>query len=234
MKSLQILLLLCTFGVFCSAQETFKPVKISVYYSVYCDNCRAFFTAKFGPYYERFKSWIDLDLIPFGNSTHKDEGNFEFDCENGPDECVANKWHTCANWIYKARYPEEVANFVNCTLWRDDKFFDDIADCAEKFRLDFLPIQHCVNEIEGSIHLAANAARTREHVPEITSYPTIDFNGTFDQDLQDLAVMDFKAAICSLIKNPDTGAKPDECNGALMMVPFYSVIILALGLLLRV
>jgi Gamma interferon inducible lysosomal thiol reductase (GILT) len=47
----------------------FYPVQVSVYYSVMCENCRAFFTAKFEPYFEDFKQWIDLDFIPFGNST---------------------------------------------------------------------------------------------------------------------------------------------------------------------
>lgn len=47
----------------------FYPVQMSVYYSAMCENCRAFVTGKLEPYYEDFKQWIDVDYIPFGNST---------------------------------------------------------------------------------------------------------------------------------------------------------------------
>ncbi|XP_059487344.1 GILT-like protein 1 [Neocloeon triangulifer] len=233
MSSIRSLILLVALASFCAAQSepTIFPVRVSIFYSVYCENCRGFLTGKFAPFYDTFKSWIDLDLIPFGNST--DLGGFEFSCPEGTDECIANKWHTCTDRIYKGRYPKEVAAFVNCTLWRDDGFFEDVQKCAEENYLTFLPIQHCVNELEGKIHLAANAARTKNHEPAITSYPTIEFNGTYDQELHDLAVKDFKAAICSQLKDPQTGAGPKACNFGTMITPFLSVLLLSLWILLK-
>jgi hypothetical protein len=55
---------------------------------------------------------------------------------------------------------------------------------------------------------------------------------TFDQELQDLAVMDFKKAICSQIKDPVTQAVPDAClSFAPRDIPALAIIISAVALL---
>jgi hypothetical protein len=56
----------------------------------------------------------------------------------------------------------------------------NLMQCADENYLDFYSIQHCTNGLEGNVHLAANAARTTNHDPQIPSFPAIEFNGVCD------------------------------------------------------
>jgi len=57
------------------------------------------------------------------------------------------------------------------------------------------------------------------------------FSQTYDEALHALAVKDFKAALCSQIKDPATGATPQACKSAAPhLLPLLALLLSAIAL----
>ncbi len=57
-------------------------------------NDRDFFLTNLYPAYRNVEEIINLDIVPFGQTSFtENDGQYNFTCPNGPDECTGNRIH---------------------------------------------------------------------------------------------------------------------------------------------
>lgn len=143
-----------------------------------------------------------------------------FVCHHGPNECYGNKVHACAiNNIqgssFKPTQNREslTIDYINCLMDPSNRFPDSMypgEKCARSLDLEnWNVIAECANSTEGSKLLEGFGKKTGELVPKLTSVPTITFRSEFDPEVQQLALTDFRAAVCMKMTGQ---AKPIECS----------------------
>ncbi|KAK8720600.1 hypothetical protein OTU49_013216, partial [Cherax quadricarinatus] len=73
-------------------------VKIEVYFESLCPDSVHFFTHQLYPTWLDLRDIMDLVFVPFGKAraTPTGTGDYEFECQHGPDECYGNKVMSCA------------------------------------------------------------------------------------------------------------------------------------------
>ena len=75
-------------------QKQGEKIKLEIYYDTLNYASRRFFVEEFKPVYDYLWNFIDLLLIPYGNTTQypgSGSDNFTYECQYGPDQCYANR-----------------------------------------------------------------------------------------------------------------------------------------------
>lgn len=81
--------------------------------------------------------------------------------------------------------------------------------CADTVGIDFSKVEECI-ETEGDDILADLGDQTHSVEPTITFVPTVIYNDVYNQELQDLSLVDFKGVVCGLTADLDL----DVCKEA--------------------
>ncbi len=72
-------------------------MKVEVHYSTGISsttNDRNFFLTNLYPTYRNIKEIVNLEIVPFGLTTVTgDDGNYNFTCPTGQNECMGNRIH---------------------------------------------------------------------------------------------------------------------------------------------
>lgn len=84
-----------------------------------CPDSRALI-ADLGRQYSDFKSYISLNLVPFGRAKSLDAEGKEFECHHGPKECVANRIQSCTLNHLKEK-PDAQEQFIVCQMRKDSE-----------------------------------------------------------------------------------------------------------------
>ncbi|KAL4711241.1 hypothetical protein ACJJTC_019082 [Scirpophaga incertulas] len=97
---MKCLLVFCLVLISCSVlaknKKADEKVKIAVYYESLCPDSKRFITEQLAPVWRDFRGAVKVKLVPYGKSTHeKVNGNWQFLCHHGPDECYGNKVQAC-------------------------------------------------------------------------------------------------------------------------------------------
>ncbi|CAG7724241.1 unnamed protein product, partial [Allacma fusca] len=157
-------------------------ITVSVFYETLCPDSIRFITTQLFPTFLSFggvgNPYFDIDFVPYGKATTIEgpNGTFTFQCQHGDAECQGNRVHACA----LKYYPETSAEaFVNCSMSSRNPPEAGPA-CAQTLRLDFAPIETCI-ENDGSALLAANGNRTHSLNPPLYFVPWILYNGVFSE-----------------------------------------------------
>ncbi|XP_055587220.1 GILT-like protein 1 [Uranotaenia lowii] len=211
-----LLLVAC---LFVSSSYGQSKVPVNIYYESLCPDSAKFINEQLYPVAKQFRSNLDLKFIPYGKSTYRTQGSeVQFDCHHGPNECYGNKVHACALYhiqgnSYQPNNTKEalVLEYVNCLMERaqfKDGVFPGKA-CADAFEIhNYETIETCANSTEGSSLLRNYGDETEKLLKGgLKNVPTIAFKQTFDSDNQNLAIQNFRAALCKNL-NPS----PVECR----------------------
>ncbi|XP_053699182.1 GILT-like protein 1 [Sabethes cyaneus] len=211
-----IVLLLSLFVAGSYAQS---KVPVNIYYEALCPDSAAFINKQLYPAAKQFKDNMDLKFIPFGKASYRTQGSETlFECHHGPNECYANKVHACALYhiqgnSYQPNNTREVLilEYVNCLMERAQFKAGEFPgkECAEMHEIhNWETIEQCANSTEGSSLLKNYGDETAKLQQPLKSVPTIAFKQTFDADNQQLAVRNFREALCKNLK-----PSPVQCRG---------------------
>ncbi|KAJ8956510.1 hypothetical protein NQ318_019228 [Aromia moschata] len=195
-----IFVLSCTYEVQCHS------LKVSLYYESLCPDCIRFVTKQLFPTYKDIGNDIKLDLIPFGKAKVVNEnGKLEFICQHGSSECYGNEIQSCAIALYSV---EESTEFIYCAMKSDDPSSDYYLEtCANSTGISWASLVKCHTSGQGVELLFENANRTENLQPSLEFVPTVVFDDSFDQTLDDEAIEDLEAVVCKLLRY-----KPDACK----------------------
>lgn len=200
-----------------------EKVQVTVYYESLCPDSKKFISEQLKPTYSNFSSYMNLTLVPFGKSTYNSttEGKFEFMCHHGEPECYGNKVQACA---LKLLPVDKQVDYIACLMSLSSNKTSNSSypgnSCAQTISIDYSPIEGCVNSDQGSELLAVYGDKTHAFQNPLQHVPTVAFNNKYVMEEHDLAVKNFKAALCNKI----TGTKPAECptgNSAITFNPGY-------------
>ncbi|KAL3078084.1 hypothetical protein niasHT_036967 [Heterodera trifolii] len=71
-----------------------EPLHITLLYESLCPDCQSFITETLFDVYQKFKTHLRIEFVPFGNAKVLENGTIK--CQHGPEECRINKFHSCA------------------------------------------------------------------------------------------------------------------------------------------
>ncbi|KAF4530958.1 hypothetical protein B566_EDAN011339, partial [Ephemera danica] len=172
-----------------------NPTVVSIYYESLCPDSIAFINTQFTPTYNELgKENIQVDYLPYGKARQTMvNGNWQFICQHGSDECRGNKMMACA--IKYITDVDVLVQFIDCVM--GSIYPPDAGNaCATIHNVNWTPINTCWMSTESDDLLAAYGDRTHALTPAITFVPTIVFDGVFNQADQDESLTNFKAVTC--------------------------------------
>jgi len=195
--------------------EAANPVSVTVYYESLCPDSIKFYINQLFPTMEvtNISTNVDLQLIPYGKSTHMkaDNGSWIFTCHHGERECYGNKVHACALKLMASK--NERLTYLNCLLksmLEDRKIVFPAEKCADELNIgEKVQIIQCANSTMADDLLAEMGNKTQKLQPPLKSVPTVVFNNKYDENDFKSAQTNFKGVLCKYISSP----KPVECSG---------------------
>ncbi|XP_044259094.1 uncharacterized protein LOC123007737 [Tribolium madens] len=187
-------------------------LKVSLYYESLCYDSSRFITLQLTPNYSQLKNHIQLEFIPYGKATHNYVKNrWIFDCQHGVNECQGNKYQACA--LAQNNGQDKNLAFVDCVM-RDRNPADvtRMKKCAQRVGIDWGKISNCATTSQGDDLLAKHGVKTYDLEPNISFVPTVVYDDKFDDNLQEMSLVDFAAVVCSKIR----GDKPRICDNKML------------------
>lgn len=184
-----------------------EKVKVSVYYEALCPDSKFFITYQLVPVFKALKEFLILDLIPYGKAETiiDQEGKIEFRCQHDQIECFANKIHACV--IDKINDPEAQLKYIACMI-TDNIIPEDAGErCGQEQGQDFMPINKCATEQEGSLLLKKYGEQTQSLDPKVKFIPTIELNGSQKIEKQAAILKNLLKSVCNVFHD-----KPPRCN----------------------
>ncbi|KAJ8985067.1 hypothetical protein NQ317_019750 [Molorchus minor] len=163
------------------SQNGWQNVTITVFYESLCPDCIDFVTNQLFPTYKKIGNDLNVDLVPFGNAEMTNAtGNLTFVCQHGPNECYANKVHSCAVELYSV---EESMEFVYCDMQSKNP--------SSPSNLERVSVSDLL--------LAKNGVRTKSFQPRVAFVPTVAFDNYFNETLQNNAQTNLEELVCRLL-----------------------------------
>ncbi|XP_063594572.1 GILT-like protein 1 [Penaeus indicus] len=175
-------------------------VKVSVYFESLCSDSMRFFKNQLYPVWKDLQDIIDLEFIPFGKARAipTETGDYEFECQHGPDECFGNRVMSCAQNSLPIGTQVE---FFQCMMTkRYPAFFGK--QCSEKVGIAWTPLQECVESVKSAAMLYQNGVRTASLKPQVYFIPTITINGRYDSRRLRISLMALRSQICASYDGP--------------------------------
>eukprot|EP00088_Acartia_fossae_P007804 TRINITY_DN13661_c0_g1_i1.p1 TRINITY_DN13661_c0_g1~~TRINITY_DN13661_c0_g1_i1.p1 ORF type:complete len:230 (-),score=20.46 TRINITY_DN13661_c0_g1_i1:119-808(-) len=167
-------------------------ISLDVYYEALCPDSRDFIIRQLGPTFDKLNEIIDLSLVPYGKATSKKTANgYEFDCQHGPAECYANKFHACA---VKQLEPKISVPLVVCLMENNRNTKSALEKCAQKVSISHVHIDECAEGDEGNKLLYLFGELTHDLSPSVYFIPTVEIEKS--QDRFKAALHDLKNQIC--------------------------------------
>jgi len=223
---------------------TGQRIDVEVYYESLCSDSAAFIVEQLHPVkLSPVGKFFDVKFYPFGKANYSTFGaDVNFQCQHGPNECYGNKVHACALEhiqvnSYQNTHTREslILEYVTCLMKVANSFKDSVfpgEKCARDVQLNnWEIIEQCANSTDGSKLLQHYGEVTRQLKPELTSVPTVVFKQQFTQENQNLALSNFRAAICRVLPNPHipecTGTGGAKHNAAASAIILISLVLFA-------
>ncbi|XP_037775237.1 uncharacterized protein LOC119572288 [Penaeus monodon] len=175
-------------------------VKVSVYFESLCSDSIKFFKNQLYPVWQDLQDIMDLEFIPFGKAraTPTETGDYEFQCQHGPDECYGNRVMSCAQNSLPIGTQVE---FFQCMMTkRYPAFFGK--QCSEEVGIAWAPLQECAKSVRGAVMLYQNGVRTASLKPQVHFIPTITINGRYDNRRLRVSLMALRSQICASYDGP--------------------------------
>lgn len=193
-------------------------LNLTVFYNSRCNRSAQFFSSQLLPVWRKFKHYIGLELVPFGNSTliehpidpFENWYSFEFTSQFGPEDCLSNKLHACV-----LMYPKELLKIakpqtdlkksilqahvilLSCLMSYENQL-EALQKCAYEYHpSEIKQLQECVRTSEGSYYLAEHGRRTSKYFPHIRDFPFIAINNTNRIHFTRKAMTDLEYVICA-------------------------------------
>jgi interferon gamma-inducible protein 30 len=182
-------------------------VKVSLYYETLCPGCIGFVKDQLYPVYVKIPDYVNLDLVPYGNSKTitSPNGTVSFICQHGKAECYGNMVHACAVHLLR---PEVSAAFVYCTMTQKRPPFAGLY-CSKQLNITYAPIRSCaLSDLGVKLHYQ-NGVRTNGLVPPHQWTPWVTFNDVWSKQEADTIETDLLSVIC---KHLTGGSIPAICN----------------------
>jgi len=180
----------------------FLPITVSVYYEILCPDSKHFILKQLIPVWKKYKKDLNVRLVPFGkgNVAHRN-GDYQFTCQHGAEECHGNKLHACLIENYgNATTQMEV---IGCSMERFKlwgatiKNIDEVmTECVKEFIPDNTHELVCSN---ANHLLAAHGHETLSLRPRLTFIPTISIDNSLGNQATILRNLD--GVICAILKN---------------------------------
>ena len=88
-----------------------------MYYESLCSDSIAFVVNQLYPAWDLFKDQLQIEYRPFGkaNWTETEEG-YEFTCQHGHEECIANMGQACLLDLFQGYDQEEIVPIISCVM----------------------------------------------------------------------------------------------------------------------
>lgn len=199
-----------------------KTANIQVYYESLCPYSIAFITEQLWPTYVRVGYLMDVQLVPFGNAFkeqqqqnptraerfavgRRQEPEYKYSCQHGPDECFGNVVQSCAAHIFNDTILSLA--FVTCMSLAEHPS-EAGRECARGIARNWNAIQRCANGGKGRVLQDEMSERTWNLNPPHHYVPWIVINGVHNDEQQAMAQTDLLQVVCDA--TPD-GRKPPPC-----------------------
>nr|CAD7432270.1 unnamed protein product [Timema monikensis] len=134
------------------------------------------------------------------------DGQWNFTCQHGPNECVGNIVQACALRTLREQ-PEQQMEFINCVMGSEDPSTGG-QECGRSLNISYSQISTCTHSREGPQLLSGLGNRTHDFQPLITFVPTVVFNSVYNADDQTDSLNNLKLVVCRHL----TGIKPSACD----------------------
>jgi len=188
------------FMLFVSANAQNGQLEIGVYYNSLCTDTYRFIYDQLLPAYDLIRDHIDLFFIPFGKSYWIDHGQ-TFLCQFGPNDCYGNMLQLCGLQQI-CRNEQAQVDFVACEMNFPFNTNRTRPECSELVGIDWDEVALCIeNGFARELKLDAGRRTQRIREPYPLFVPTIVYNGTFNQTLQNRSLNEFFYVVCELIDN---------------------------------
>lgn len=184
-----------------------EKVNLAVYYESRCTDSKHFFLNQLSPTLNKLKSYIDLELIPFGNENVTKVGNtYYYSCQHGPSECWGNRIEACVLQQNTVHFAYE---YSKCIFNQAD-FKNIVAhakQCAQKLNLNWDLIMSCVNGPQSDVLMERFWKQTDNLQPKHTFIPWITVNGQGSANIQKQSLSNLFKFLCSnyLLGVPECG-----------------------------
>ncbi|XP_003707478.2 gamma-interferon-inducible lysosomal thiol reductase 1 [Megachile rotundata] len=182
-------------------------VNVGVYYESLCPDSIRFIKNGLVPTYNALGSNLDVTLVPYGKASHKlNAGEWQFNCQHGPEECQGNMAQACGLHAIQNKEPAEKVQqlsvaLVGCVMSSRHPA-SSVPQCAESVGLNEqakTSIEQCLNSPLSKELLAANGDKTDALNPRLSFVPTITINGVTSQEIQNKALSNFQKLICDTL-----------------------------------
>jgi len=164
-----------------------EAISLDVYYEALCPDSKNFIVRQVGPTFEKLSEIIDLNFIPYGKASSKKTANgYEFDCQHGPPECHANKFHACA---VKQLETKISVPLVVCLMENNFDTKNGLIKCAKRLGISSSEIDACAEGNEGNHLLYLFGEMTHDLNPAVYFIPTVEMEKSqnrFKNSLRDL------------------------------------------------
>ncbi|KAL3172933.1 hypothetical protein MRX96_012677 [Rhipicephalus microplus] len=190
-----------------------KTARIQLYYESLCPYSVAFITEQLWPTYVRVGYLMDVQLVPFGNAFkeqqqekpnssraerfavgRRQEPDYKYSCQHGPDECFGNVVQSCAAHIFNDTILSLA--FVTC-MSLAERPHEAGRECARGIARNW-------NAIQRTRWASAHGI----WILRTTTYPWLVINGVHNDEQQAMAQTDLLQVVCDA--TPD-GRKPPPC-----------------------
>ena len=153
----------------------------------------------FGQMYPSFDlmgpDYLYVNYVAYGNAKMWSQNlHWNFSCQHGPNECVGNLIHSCANYLYKDAH-NLYLKFLDCYAYEylsdpDISTFSVTKAsqyCCKVSRMDFNAIYNCAIGEMGNLLEGQAGQMTNSLIPPHTFTPWVVINGYQNATIQNQA-----------------------------------------------
>lgn len=193
-------------------------LNVTIFYNSRCNITAKFFAGQLLPIWLKYKKYVGLELVPFGNSTLIETPldpfmnwiKFEFISQLGEDDCLYNKLHACI-----LKYPKELLKMaspqselkqrlthsqlmlITCLMSYENQI-DSLQKCAYEYTHNEInALKECTRASESSYYLADHGRRTSLFFPPMRHFPFIVMNNTHRSYFSRRALLNLEYVICA-------------------------------------
>jgi len=183
------------------------PVNIMIFYETLSKPSRDFMVHQFFPTFAKLGTYINPELVPYGNANLTQLGRFT--CEHGEDECQGNLVHACVANTKPGGTGRSMA-YIGCMM-NDMEILNPRANeigekCARFVHLDWEPIYNCTRNGAGMAVLRTYKGFTDSirHLARPLKLPLV-YIGT--SEVSEESKNNFFQFMCSNLSN-----EPEACK----------------------
>jgi hypothetical protein len=197
---------------FSSQNITNNHTEIEVFYDSMCKDSIQYFSQglrSFYDYYSDFQKKINLVLIPgafehiasdIDTNNYIEDDKLKFQCKNGENECLGNKFHACA----LSTLDKSIAyNYIFCFMENIKIYtyntYSTTQFCATKNNFQYDDLLKCVNSKNSNTYMRLQLEKKQKLSEVIRETPWITINNKYDFKQMENLIDNFTSEICKVI-----------------------------------